>query len=456
MVRALFASLATVALAAEPSKNIVELAESVPALSTLVAAVVAGDLADTLSSKGPFTVFAPTNDAFGALPAGTLDSLMKPENKEQLVDILTFHVLGEQVLSTDLDTFQRVSTVEGKEVLVFSDAKNGVRVSPDGVNFNTVSGADNLASNGVAHIIDGVLLPPAKALPNIVELAQSVDDLSTLVTAVVAGDLADTLSGKGTFTVFAPTNDAFAALPAGTVESLLKPENKDELVDILTYHVLSEEVLSTSILDKTYSKKTVEGKSVQIKSSRHGFSVGPRDAAESDFFAVAKADNVASNGIVHVINGVLLPPLPNIVELAESVADLSTLVSAVVAGDLADTLSGNGPFTVFAPTNDAFGALPAGTLDTLMKPENKGQLVDILTFHVVPQKAFAKDLDLFQALTTVEGKPLHVQKWGGVVKVGASLSSADLKTVTGADNEASNGVVHVIDGVLLPPSEIVV
>jgi len=381
---------------------------------------------------------------------------MKPENKEQLVDILTFHVLGEQVLSTDLDTFQRVPTVEGKDVLVFSDSKNGVRVSPDGVNFNTVSGADNLASNGVAHIIDGVLLPPAKALPNIVELAQSVHDLSTLVTAVVAGDLVDTLSGKGKFTVFAPTNDAFAALPAGTVESLLKPENKDELVDILTYHVLSEEVLSTSVLDKTYSKKTVEGKSVQIKSSRHGFSVGPRDAAESDFFAVAKADNVASNGIVHVINGVLLPPLPNIVELAESVADLSTLVSAVVAGDLADTLSGTGPFTVFAPTNDAFGALPAGTLDTLMKPENKGQLVDILTFHVVPQKSFAKDLDLFQALTTVEGKPLHVQKWGGVVKVGASLTSADLKTVTGADNEASNGVVHVIDGVLLPPSEIVV
>jgi len=359
-------------------------------------------------------------------------------------------------LSTDLDTFQRVPTVEGKEVLVFSDAKNGVRVSPDGQDFKTVSGADNLASNGVAHIIDGVLLPPADALPNIVELAQTVDDLSTLVKAVIAGDLTDTLSGKGTFTVFAPTNEAFAALPAGTVESLLKPENKDELVDILTYHVLPEEVLSTSVVDKTYSKKTVEGKSVQIKSSQHGFSVGSRDAVESDFFAVAKADNVASNGIVHVIDGVLLPPLPNIVELAESVADLSTLVAAVVAGDLADTLSGKGPFTVFAPTNDAFGALPAGTLDTLMKPENKGQLVDILTFHVVPQKAFAKDLDLFQALTTVEGKPLHVQKWGGVVKVGASLTSADLKTVTDADNEASNGVVHVIDGVLLPPVEIVV
>merc|ERR1711976_1120796 len=148
--------------------------------------------------------------------------------------------------------------------------------------------------------------------------------------------------------------------------------------------------------------------------------------------------------------------LPNIVELAESVEALSTLVSAVVAGDLVSTLSSEGPFTVFAPTNDAFGALPAGTLDLLMKPESKGQLVDILTYHVVPQKALAKDLDLFQALTTVEGKSLHVQKWNNKVRVGASLSSADLKSVISADNLASNGVAHIIDRVLLPPSSILV
>merc|ERR1719191_2594853 len=104
-----------------------------------------------------------------------------------------------------------------------------------------VTGADNLASNGVAHIIDGVMLPPSHLgddKPNIVELAQSVDDLSTLVTAVVAADLADTLSSPGPFTVFAPTNEAFAALPAGTVDSLLKPENKAELADTLSFHVL--------------------------------------------------------------------------------------------------------------------------------------------------------------------------------------------------------------------------
>jgi len=323
MVRALFASSVALVAASQPTVNIVELAESVPTLSTLVSAVVAGDLAETLSSPGPFTVFAPTNDAFAKLPSSTLDDLMKPENKAQLVDILTYHVLPEQVLSNQLRSFQRVKTVEGKNLHIYKDSRRGVRVTPDGKDFKSVTAADNLATNGVAHIIDGVLIPPAS--------------------------------------------------PATTTAA-------------------------------------------------------PTTAA---------------------------PKLPNIVELAESVKDLSTLVSAVVAGDLVDTLSG-GTFTVFAPTNDAFAALPAGTLDSLMKPENKKELVDILTYHVLPKKALADDLDLFQAETTVEGKPLHVQKWGGVVKVGPSLESADLKTVTAADNLASNGVAHIIDGVLLPPSTIMV
>merc|ERR1712166_746538 len=145
---------------------------------------------------------------------------------------------------------------------------------------------------------------------------------------------------------------------------------------------------------------------------------------------VSAADNLASNGVVHIIDGVLSVPSkleasaqPNIVELAESVKDLSTLVSAVVAADLADTLSSAGPFTVFAPTNEGFSALPAGVVDSLMKPENKAQLADILTYHVLPSKVLAGDLDLFQAVKTVEGKNLHVQKWGGAVRVGSSLES---------------------------------
>merc|ERR1711865_457529 len=410
--------------------NIVELAESVPALATLV--------------------------------SGVVDNLMKAENKAELVDLLTYHVLPSQALSTDLGLFQAVKTVEGK--LLHVQKWGGiVKVGPSlaSKDLRTVTGADNKASNGVAHIIDGVLIPPAAgladALPNIVELAQSVDDLSTFA-AVVAGDLAETLSSPGPFTVFAPTNEAFSALPEGTLDTLLKPENKDTLVDILTYHVLASEVLSTDL--KFFQRvKTVEGKSVHVCKTRKGVFVSPDD---KDFKTVVGADNMASNGVAHIIDGVLLPPagladaLPNIVELAQSVPDLSTLVAAVVAGDLVDTLSSAGPFTVFAPTNEGFAALPAGTLDSLMKPENKAQLVDILTYHVLPEKVLSKDIESFQEVVTLEGKKLHVTKFGGKVQVGPSLESKDLKQVTAADNIASNGVVHIINGVLIPPSSEVV
>merc|ERR1711916_265855 len=214
-------------------------------------------------------------------------------------------------------------------------SSKGVFVGPDAKSLRTVVGADNLASNGVAHIIDGVMLPPAKLdaeKPNIVELAQSVDDLSTLVTAVVAADMGETLSSPGPFTVFAPTNEGFAALPAGTLDSLLKPENKAQLADILTYHVLPEQVLSTD-LKFFQSVKTVEGKPLHVFKSGSSVRVGP---SSKDLKKVMGADNLASNGVAHIIDGVMLPPsslsasTPNIVELAQSVDDLSTLVTAVV------------------------------------------------------------------------------------------------------------------------------
>merc|ERR1712227_1007453 len=222
-----------------------------------------------------------------------------------------YHVLPTQVLSTDLKFFQSVATVEGKNVHVVRTNK-GVYVGPSTRELKTVVGADNLASNGVAHIIDGVLLPPsslADSKPNIVELAQSVDDLSTLVAAVVAGDLAETLSSPGPFTVFAPTNDAFGALPEGTLDSLLKPENKDQLGDILTYHVLPAQVLSTDL--KFFQRvATVEGKNVHVIKNSRGVFVGP---SLEDLKTVVGADNVASNGVAHIIDGVLLPPAGSVV-----------------------------------------------------------------------------------------------------------------------------------------------
>lgn len=134
----------------------------------------------------------------------------------------------------------------------------------------------------------------------------------------------------------------------------------------------------------------------------------------------------------------------DIVALAQGNEDLSTLVQAVTAAELVETLQGEGPYTVFAPTNDAFAALPDGTLDDLLLPENQDQLTEILTYHVVPQEAMAADLQDGQTLTTVQGDELQVSVDGDTVMINDA-------TVTTADVDASNGVVHVIDGVLTPP-----
>merc|ERR1712194_526785 len=394
---------------------------------------------------------------------GTIDSLMKPANKAQLVDILTYHGLPEQVLSKDLNLFQAVKTVEGKNlhVTVWGGV---VKVGPSLTSLSKVTAADNVASNGVAHIIDKVLLPPpalleVTATPNIVEVAESVPALSTLVAAVVAGDLADTLSSPGPFTVFAPTNDAFAALPSGVVDSLMKPENKAQLVDILTYHVVPTQVLAKD-LAPFQAVKTVEGNKLHIQKWGGEVRDGP-SLKSTDLKKVTAADNLASNGVAHIIDGVLLPPAAptpqakNIVELAQSVPSLSTLVTAVVAGDLAATLSSPRPFTVFAPTNDGFGKLPKGTVDTLLKPENKATLVDILTYHVLPSQVLSTDLKSFQRVKTVEGKNLRVYK-SRRSGVRVTPDGRHFNAVTVADNQASNGVVHIIDGVLSVPSQVLV
>lgn len=132
-----------------------------------------------------------------------------------------------------------------------------------------------------------------------------------------------------------------------------------------------------------------------------------------------------------------------IVELAQATDSLSTLVTAVVAADLVETLSGEGPFTVFAPTNDAFAALPDGTLESLLEPENVDDLTNILTYHVVAGEAFSTDLSDGQEITTVQGDVLTVSIEDGNVMINDAM-------VVTADVEASNGVVHVIDAVLLP------
>jgi len=275
-----------------------------------------------------------------------------------------------------------------------------------------------------------------------VDLAQATDSLSTLVQAVVAADLAVTLKGDGPFTVFAPDNDAFAELPDGALADLLKPENKADLADLLLYHVVPGKILAGDLVAGQTPATALADAHLVIKKDGAKVTV---NGAE-----VTTADVLATNGVVHIVNAVILNQ--NIVQKAVATPILSTLVAAVTAADLGATLSGTGPFTVFAPSNDAFAALPAGALDDLLKPENKAELVSLLLYHVISGRVLSTGLAPSTTVPTLEGpddgkKTLTIIVADGTVTVGSNSA-----TVIAPDVGVTNGVVHIIDKVLTVPT----
>lgn len=289
----------------------------------------------------------------------------------------------------------------------------------------------------VTHMVS---TPVQTKAASIVEIAVGNPDFSTLVAAVKAAGLVETLSGAGPFTVFAPTNEAFAKIPKEVLADLLKPENKDKLVSILTYHVVPGKVMAADVV-KVTEAKSVQGKPIAIK-------VADGTVTLNGSSKVIKTDIVGSNGVIHVIDSVIMPPAESaktIAEIAIESKDLSTLVAAVKAAGLVETLSGKGPFTVFAPTNEAFAKLPKEVVADLLKPENKAKLASILTYHVVSGSVTAKDVVGLKAAKSVQGAPIAITVEGGNVMLNGS--SKVIKT----DIMGSNGVVHLIDSVILPP-----
>jgi len=294
-------------LATAQASSIYEIASTNDGFSTLTAAVDAAGLADTLDGDGTFTVFAPPDSAFSKLPEDLVTKLLDPTWSPQLNDLLLYHVLGSEVLSTDLAEGLMAPTLDfqGDEITVSLDPPSideSVILIDEGL-------VDIEASNGVVHAIDSVLTPPSIS-NNIVDVAAGNDDFSTLVAALSAAGLVDALSGEGPFTVFAPTNAAFDALPEGTLDSLLLEENVDALTGILTYHVVSANALSSSLTSGDV--ETLNGATVAVTVA---------DEVMVNDSTVKVADIVTSNGIIHVIDAVLLPPAEDSTETEDEIEE---------------------------------------------------------------------------------------------------------------------------------------
>merc|ERR1711937_22124 len=233
----------------------------------------------------------------------TLNSLLEPKNIKQLDAVLEYHVVaGAAVFSKDLKPSQHVKTLEGEQLLVTKSRRAGVHINGKA----KVTTAGVRATNGVVHIIDTVLIPAKianAASKSIVELAASTKDLSTLVTALTAGKLVTALEGKGPFTVFAPTNEAFAKLPKATLNSLLEPKNIKQLDAVLEYHVVAGAAVFSKSLKSSQRVKTLQGSTILVQKTWRGVYINGKSK-------VTTADVKATNGVVHIINTVLLPPQP--------------------------------------------------------------------------------------------------------------------------------------------------
>ena len=473
--------------------DIAAVAMSTGVHDSLVAALVKAELVSTMQGVGPYTVFAPTDQAF--TDAGIdLDTFTTDEEIAALTDILLYHVYSGAVYAADVTDGQAVEMVNG-DYAQFTLTEGTVMIEDA-----TVTAADVMASNGVIHVIDKVLMPPAPytgvgicyntathmiaagstmeecnaymyvedfemggqmytgcyntvshALTDVTQAicesymwtppvdiattAMSTGIHNTLVNALSASDLVATLQGDGPFTVFAPTDQAFA--DAGIDMEFIA--NQGELIyDILLYHVYSGAVNAADVTNGM-TVAMVNGDDASFTVTEGTVMVG--DAT------VVLADVPASNGVIHVIDKILMPPadLVDIAAVASSTGVHESLVAALTKADLVSTLQGDGPFTVFAPTDEAFTA--AGIdLNTFTTDEEIAALADILLYHVYSGAVNAAGVTNGMTVAMVNGDDASFTVTDGTVMI-------EDATVTSADVMASNGVIHVIDKVLMPPAD---
>lgn len=407
-----------------PQQTITDQVASDPELSTLLAAVSAAGLGNALATGRPYTVFAPTNDAFAKLPAGTLESLLQPENLSTLQNIMLYHATQDSIFAGGLSDGP-IAMLNGGSITVDTSAPAfifpGGSASPVAI--------DILANNGVVHKIDTVMLPGGN---NLVETLAADGRFTTLLSVATSAGIADTLATLGNATLFAPTDEAFAKLPADILAALTDPANTELLTNVLLYHVVTGNRYAAGLSTGVYPTATGVNLPISV-----GSGVWVNNQAN-----VVQANILSSQAVIHAIDHVLLPP-QNIGTSLRNDGRFSTLVAALEAANLLDVLNGGDKLTLFAPTNEAFGKLPAGTVNTLLQPENLATLTAVLTAHVVPGAVGAGDL-LNAPVTTLQGKMLNAHFSHGSLQLDAG------PVLIQSDLPAWNGTIHVIDSVILP------
>ncbi|MBI9058715.1 MAG: fasciclin domain-containing protein [Labilibaculum sp.] len=414
--------------------TVVDIAIANPSFTHLVAAVVKADLVNALMADGPFTVFAPTDAAFEALFTELGVTGIEDLSAETLTPILLYHVVSGNVRAADVSTGM-VPTLNTEAELDINADGSGVMINGS----TNVIVTDVQGKNGVVHVIDKVLLPNAEEEPqSIADIAGANEDFTSLVAALSKADLVETLDSEGTFTVFAPTNAAFEALFTDLGITSIDEVSAEALTQILLYHVLTTKKMSTDLTTgylETLSTDSPDADPVVLRADVDGGVMLNKETS------VTTADIEAFNGVIHIIDKVLLPP--NVVDIAIADSTFEHLVAAVVKADLAGTLSGDGPFTIFAPTDAAFEALFTELGVSGIDDLSAETLTPILLYHVVSGNVRAAAVTTGMVPTLNDSNSLDIDTSSGVV------INEDTNVIA-TDVQGTNGVIHAIDKVLLP------
>lgn len=425
----------------DPTTTVVDLALGSQDLTILVQALTRANLVTTLQGSGPYTVFAPTDTAFEAFLSANGFASLDEVPTDVLTQVLLNHVVSGTNLSTSLTTgyVSSLSTAgaEGRNLSLYIDTSSGVVIN--GV--STVDTPDITADNGVVHIVDAVI-----GLPSIVDHAVANDALSSLVGALTAGGnttFTTTLSDdQTTFTVFAPVNSGFS--------SYTNPNSYD-INTVLSYHVI--------VGDAVYSDELSNGYATTFATNVDGDNLSQYINVDDGVVIngssnVAIADVVATNGVVHAVDNVI--DLPTVVTFAVADPTFSELVGALTTStpntDFATTLSGAGAFTVFAPTDDAFTNLYTALEVEGSSNIDEGLLTDVLFHHVVSGNVRSGDLTDGISPETLEGDNITINLPGtgdNIADVTDGSNNDDIGIIA-VDVQAFNGVIHVLNKVMLP------
>lgn len=449
--------------------TIVAIAQGNPDFSILVAAVVKADLAITLSGTGPFTVFAPINAAFAAQQppfntAAGISAITDPAQIAMLREIILYHAVSGTKKAADLvaGPLTSLKPAGGSTTNVLNLTRTGADIF---INVNTkVVTADITASNGVIHVIDKVLMPASTGPGTIAAIAVGNPDFSILVAAATKAGLVGALSGPGPLTVFAPTNAAFAALgapynTAANIAAITSPAEIAFLTGVLQYHVLSGRKAAADFANGSSSQVTIRPASAAgVNDNTVYLSKGAAGVFLNGSTKVTTADVPASNGIIHIIDKVLLPPTGTIAAAAVATPALSTLVEALrrttspdIAALLAAASNPASNITVFAPTNAAFQALLTALNRPNLAAVTDAELLPILRTHIIVSgRNFSSDLVNGPVPTANPTGPVTIGVTATGVTVRGAGNGTNAANVVVANVLTNNGVVHVIDRVLLP------